>query len=347
LEVINVLTHYFDEALLMASRVHASQTRKGTNIPYVAHVLGVAAIALEHGATENQAIAALLHDAIEDGEGEITRREIARRFEPVVERIVMGCSDSDGGDKAPWIVRKCCYLAHLPKADTDVLFVSACDKLHNLRSILTDLSDPAVGRSVFNRFKAQQAGTLWYYGSLVDIYRESGRIPVRLVEDLNGALRELEDHVGGSVARYPDIPELPEIALTGVLRPDDATELLTIYGEGVKIALYGISVAIGNWLYFVDTNDSTWELLEGDDALRPEPVPKRTLIRTLDAALEQLDRYPWIQLHPAFLHPEFVSEVGAAVQHRIAQFRVNGEEVYSLGDWERVLQEARESKVPH
>lgn len=207
-----MLTQDFDDALLMARRIHDGQTRKGTTIPYFAHVMGVASIALEHGASEEQAIAALLHDAVEDGEGAASREAIRQRFGPNVERLVMACSDSEGGDKAPWVERKCAYLKHLPEADADVLLVSASDKLHNLRSILTDLNDPAVGAGVFERFKAGQVGTVWYYGSLIAVYRASGKVPGRLLNELEMALEVLQAKAGGAVPPYPAVPTLPESA---------------------------------------------------------------------------------------------------------------------------------------
>ena len=119
----------------------SGQRRKGTGIPYIAHVLGVAAIAMEYGADEDEAIGALLHDAAEDGGGEATLAEIRARFGDAVGDIVLGCSDSlveDPEDKLPWRDRKENYLAHLENASQSVCLVSAADKLHNVRSIIRD-----------------------------------------------------------------------------------------------------------------------------------------------------------------------------------------------------------------
>src|SRR5947209_18212527 len=132
----------FEEALAFAARLHASQTRKGGAVPYVAHLLAVAAIALEHGAGEDAAIAALLHDAVEDQGGAATREEIRRRFGDAVAAVVDGLTDSDSPDpdrKLPWRQRKEAYIAHLPTASADVRLVAVADKLHNARTILAEL----------------------------------------------------------------------------------------------------------------------------------------------------------------------------------------------------------------
>ena len=127
------------DALQTAARLHATQVRKGTTIPYLTHLLGTCSIALEFGANEDQAIAALLHDVIEDVEPvEMARAEVGR-FGPEVLRIVEACTDSDAGAKPPWRERKERYMAHLPQADAAILLVSASDKLHNSRTIVTDL----------------------------------------------------------------------------------------------------------------------------------------------------------------------------------------------------------------
>lgn len=158
------------EAEALARDLHAKQKRKGTDIPYIEHPMGVAELVREAGGTEDQIIAALLHDSLEDGNGRLTREEIADRFGPMVEKIVVGCTDSDPDDpsreKEAWLPRKRRYLNHLRELeDPDVLLVVAADKLYNARSILEDLR--VVGLSVFERFKGQQEGTLWYYSEVV------------------------------------------------------------------------------------------------------------------------------------------------------------------------------------
>ena len=147
-----------------AYQVHNGQRRKGTGIPYIAHILGVTAIAMEYGADEDQSIAALLHDAAEDGGGEATLAEIRARFGDVVGDIVLGCSDSlveDPEDKLPWQARKENYLAHLEGASASVCLVSAADKLHNVRSIIRDYQEH--GEAIWDRFQGKRDGTLWYY----------------------------------------------------------------------------------------------------------------------------------------------------------------------------------------
>ena len=155
--------------MVYAHQVHQNQRRKGTGIPYIAHILGVAALAIEYGATEDEAIGALLHDAAEDGGGEATLAEIRARFGDAVADIVLGCSDSlveDPEDKLPWRDRKENYLAHLENASASVCLVSAADKLHNVRSIMRDYREH--GEEIWDRFQGRRDGTLWYYETVAD-----------------------------------------------------------------------------------------------------------------------------------------------------------------------------------
>ncbi len=156
------------QGVAFALHIHAAQTRKGTDTPYISHLLAVAGIVLEHGGDEDQAIAAMLHDAVED-QGAHQEPVIAARFGPRVARIVRGCTDADTLPKPPWFERKRAYLDHLAEAGHDVLLVSAADKLHNARAICTDLKQH--GAAVFKRFKGGQDGTLWYYTELVQRFR--------------------------------------------------------------------------------------------------------------------------------------------------------------------------------
>ncbi len=151
------------EAATFALSIHATQTRKGTSIPYISHLLGVAGLVLEHGGDEDQAIAGLLHDAIED-QGVHQEAVIQAKFGSRVAAIVRGCTDADTVPKPPWRARKEAYIAHLEHAGADVLLVSCADKLHNARAICTDLR--TIGVAVFDRFNAGREGTLWYYGAL-------------------------------------------------------------------------------------------------------------------------------------------------------------------------------------
>lgn len=185
-----ITTARFEAALLYAHQVHQGQRRKGTGIPYIAHVLGVAAIAMEYGADEDEAIGALLHDAAEDGGGEATLAEIRAQFGDAVADIVLGCSDSlveDPEDKLPWRDRKENYLAHLDHASAAVCLVSAADKLHNVRSITRDFREH--GDAIWDRFQGRRDGTLWYYETVADVLIRRHRTP--LTRDLQDEVDEL------------------------------------------------------------------------------------------------------------------------------------------------------------
>jgi GTP pyrophosphokinase len=189
-----MLSKRFTDALTFATQLHANQTRKGGKVPYIAHLLGVASIALEHGANEDEAIAALLHDAIEDQGGAATREEIRRRFGDIVTEIVDGCTDSDTTPKPPWRQRKEAYIAHIPKASASVLLVSASDKLYNARSILNDYR--LIGENVWERFHGGKDGTLWYYRAVLEAFRSTGSTP--LFDELERVVSELESLVSSS-----------------------------------------------------------------------------------------------------------------------------------------------------
>ena len=186
-----MLSSRFTEALTYATKLHSNQVRKGSGVPYIAHLLGVTSIALEYGANEDEAIAALLHDAIEDQGGEATRAEIRRRFGDTVTEIVDGCTDAETIPKPPWRERKEAYIAHIFNASSSELLVSCADKLHNARSILNDYR--VLGEAVWERFKGGKEGTLWYYRSLVEAFRQTGSTP--LVEELERVVLELEQLV--------------------------------------------------------------------------------------------------------------------------------------------------------
>ena len=184
-----ILSSRFTEALTYATELHADQTRKGSGIPYITHLLGVTSIALEYGANEDEAIAALLHDAIEDQGGVATRDEIHRRFGETVTAIVEGCSDSsDGMPKLPWRQRKEAYIAHIPTASASVRLVSASDKLYNARSIVRDYR--RIGEEISNRFNGGKSGTLWYYRAILEAFRQVEVTPV--VSELDRVVQELE-----------------------------------------------------------------------------------------------------------------------------------------------------------
>jgi GTP pyrophosphokinase len=163
------LTARFEDALVFATKLHSAQTRKGSQTPYIAHLLGVTAIVLESGGNEDTAIAALLHDAVEDQGGLDTLEEIRRRYGDKVASIVDSCSDTYTLPKPPWRERKEMYLAHLPGATPEARLVSLADKLYNARSILRDLRE---GENIWEKFRGGKDGTLWYYRSLVDIFQK-------------------------------------------------------------------------------------------------------------------------------------------------------------------------------
>jgi len=177
----------FEQALVFASQKHAGQTRKKTAAPYISHLLIVAGLVLEAGGDEDLAIAALLHDVVEDCGGAPMLKEIRRRFGKRVAHVVDGCTDTDVTPKPPWRKRKEDYLKHLRTADADTRLVSAADKLHNARSVLTDYR--AIGESVWERFAGQRAGTLWYYRALAREFRR--RKSNRIIAELTRAVREL------------------------------------------------------------------------------------------------------------------------------------------------------------
>jgi (p)ppGpp synthase/HD superfamily hydrolase len=182
------LTRRFEQALIFATRKHAGQIRKGTGTPYISHLLSVAALVLEAGGDEDLAIAALLHDVVEDCGGAPMLKEIRRRFGKRVADVVEGCTDTDETPKPPWRERKEQYIRHLRTADAGVRLVSAADKLHNARSILSDYR--VFGEPIWQRFQGKREGTLWYYRALLSEFRR--KYPNRLVDELERVIRELE-----------------------------------------------------------------------------------------------------------------------------------------------------------
>ena len=181
------------DAAALAFTLHATQRRKGTSIPCIAHLMSVSALVLEHGGDEDQAIAGLLHDAIEDMGAE-QEPVIAARFGPRVAAIVRACTDADTLPKPPWRARKEAYLAHLEHAPAEILLVSACDKLHNARAIVSDLRTHGPG--MFGRFNAGQKGTLWYYDALATVF--SRRLPGPLAAELRETVDKIRHHAKGT-----------------------------------------------------------------------------------------------------------------------------------------------------
>ena len=182
-----MLTERFDEALVYAHGLHREQRRKGTAIPYVAHLMAVSALVLEHGGNEDQAIGALLHDAAEDQGGQATLDDIRRRFGPEVARIVYDCTDSWEEPKPKWRERKEKYIASLPAKPVGSLLVSLADKVNNAEAILYDWR--AMGDATWSRFNGGRDGTHWYYRSLAATYARL--LPGRLAERLNRAVEAM------------------------------------------------------------------------------------------------------------------------------------------------------------
>jgi (p)ppGpp synthase/HD superfamily hydrolase len=184
------LTDRFLGAVAMAQEVHGRSRRTGTAVPYMAHLLVVTGLVLEDGGDEDQAIAALLHDSVEDGGGPRVLERIERTFGPRVAAIVEGCSDTVEEDpEASWIERKRAYLEHLPEVSDDgVLRVSLADKVHNARSLVRDYRRE--GHALWERFDEKTAADqLWYYGGLLEFFQ--ARRPGPLTEDLRRSVDEL------------------------------------------------------------------------------------------------------------------------------------------------------------
>jgi (p)ppGpp synthase/HD superfamily hydrolase len=178
----------FGEALSYAAGVHRDQRRKGTQVPYVTHLLAVAAIVGENGGTEDEVVAALLHDAPEDQGGEVRLEDIRERFGDEVADIVAGNTDTFENPKPPWRERKERYVARMAHEPEPVRLVSAADKLHNARSMLADLR--TLGDELWQRFNGGKEGTLWYYRALVEAFEAAGSNPV--VEELDRVVAEME-----------------------------------------------------------------------------------------------------------------------------------------------------------
>lgn len=184
---VTVLGERFAQAVAYAAQLHRDQPRKNTNIPYISHLLAAASLVLDQGGDEDEAIAALLHDALEDQWQRTSEEEIRRRFGDKVARIVVACSDSLGGEKQDWKPRKEAYLEHLNVQVPDVLRVSLADKLHNARAIVADLRTS--GDAVWDRFTGEPMQQAWYYASLAEVFRRRHDSP--LVDEFAVVVAEL------------------------------------------------------------------------------------------------------------------------------------------------------------
>jgi (p)ppGpp synthase/HD superfamily hydrolase len=203
-----VLTRRFSDAVDYARIAHGAQVRKGTDVPYLSHLLGVASLVLAYGGDENQVIAGLLHDVVEDC-GALHEAAIRAQFGDAVADIVKACTDGTAEKKAEsrdpearrleWLRRKLKYIEQLRDETADALLVSACDKLQNASAIVEDLENPAVGREVFRRFKGTAGQTLGYYQSIADILRERNSPVFRTFDATVARMHEL----AGITVRVP------------------------------------------------------------------------------------------------------------------------------------------------
>ena len=182
------------EAFAYAMVLHGEQKRKGSGVPYITHLMAVAALVGEHGGDEDLVIAALLHDAVEDQGGQETLSRIRQRFGERVARVVEACSDTDVVPKPPWQERKERYIEHLDTVDADVRLVSAADKVHNARAIAADLRQ--IGDALWDRFTGTKEQTLWYYRTLAATFLRLDP-DVAIARELDLVVREIE----GLVAR--------------------------------------------------------------------------------------------------------------------------------------------------
>jgi hypothetical protein len=262
-----VLTRRFADAVEFAADIHRDQVRKDTRIPYVAHLLGAASFLLEQeGATEDQAIAALLHDALEDQPDRAPIAEIERRFGPAVARIVRDCTDADTQPKKPWRHRKVAYLRHLEHAAAASLQVSLADKLHNARAIQTDVQ--IHGPGVWRRFTAPPLAQRWYYEALAELFAR--RLPGSAVAAaLTATVGEALVGVPAALPALADLgPQVRpawvgEAALTGAAaRPDGPPQV----PDGVRLRQVGDEA----WC----TEDGRWwiEAVATGDPSRPLAV---------------------------------------------------------------------------
>jgi GTP pyrophosphokinase len=186
----------FVRALRLAFELHGAQARKGSGVPYYGHLLGVTSLVIETGGSEDEAIAALLHDAAEDQGGYAILERIRAEFGAGVAAVVEECSDSFGEPKPPWRQRKEAYLEHLEEASDSALRVSLADKLHNVRTIVVDYRE--AGERLWDRFNAGREDVLWYYRSLAAAFARLR--PGALATELGEAVAELERLVEKAIA---------------------------------------------------------------------------------------------------------------------------------------------------
>jgi (p)ppGpp synthase/HD superfamily hydrolase len=181
----------FLEALVVAAKMHDGQRRKGSDVPYASHLLGACSIVLDYGGSQDEAIAALLHDAIEDVDPTEEARAAVALFGDNVLRIVEGCTKIPSGEAGGSTASKRKYVAHIVRCDDkSILLVSGADKLHNARSIVADLR--RIGLAVFDRFRSSRAETLEYYRALAAAFLANPDANRELAEEIDRVVREME-----------------------------------------------------------------------------------------------------------------------------------------------------------
>lgn len=206
-----LLSERFFDALRYAAELHNHQKRKGASTPYIAHLMAVSSLVLEHGGGEDEAIAALLHDAIEDqaehrGGAGALRQEIRARFGERVLGIVEACTDAETVPKPPWQERKTRYIRHVMEhPDPAYHRVSIADKLHNARSMLLDYRE--CGDAFWQRFNRKDPQAhLWYYRSLIEAFKRSEQAPHAMIDELDRVVSELEQLVTSDADQSPPRP---------------------------------------------------------------------------------------------------------------------------------------------
>jgi len=264
----------FHQALAFSFELHGKQVRKGTDIPYVSHLLAVASLVLEHGGNEDEAIAALLHDAAEDQGGERTLAEIEARFGAHVSVLVRELSDSipkqgsEGAEKAPWRQRKEGYLERLATASPSARLISAADKLHNCRSTVADLRRD--GACVWERFNTSKEEHLWFYRAFYQTIAEHGSAPI--VEALGEAILDLEQ-----ATRPGDLAKAIAIAARAhLLQQDKAGAPYVLHPLRLMVTALGESAQIAAVLHDVVEDCKGWSF----ERLRQEGFPRMSLTRS-------------------------------------------------------------------
>jgi (p)ppGpp synthase/HD superfamily hydrolase len=190
-----MLSEKFVQAVDYANEVHKGHMRKGTQIPYISHLMAVASLVMESGGSEDEIIAALLHDAVEDGGGKPVLDKIKDRFGQNIASIVDDCTETYEDPKPPWKGRKESYISHIKEGSPSVKLVSCADKLHNVRCILSDYRQ--VGEVLWDRFSVSKEETLWFYQSMADVLCASGK-GLKAYADLGNAVKDLEKTIKGA-----------------------------------------------------------------------------------------------------------------------------------------------------